>query len=71
MFTYMDAKYARMRYEEMLKEAEEQRRFAQLAAQNPGLLQRTFAALGRAFTPNRAQEVKAQPPVMRKGLAAE
>lgn len=71
MFTYMDATYAKTRYEEMLKEAEEQRRFAQVAAQNPGVLQRAFAALARVFTSNRAQDEAAQAPAMRKGLAAE
>ncbi|MFC1464142.1 MAG: hypothetical protein ACFLMY_04765 [Candidatus Brachytrichaceae bacterium NZ_4S206] len=71
MFTYIDVTYAKTRYEEMLKEAEEQRRFAQVAAQNPGVLQRAFAALARAFTPNRTQDEAARAPAMRKGLAAE
>lgn len=71
MFTHMDATYARMRYEEILREAEEQRRFAQVAAQNPGLLQSVFAALMRFFASRRAQQGDAQAPVMRQGLAAE
>ncbi len=71
MFTYIDATYAKMRYEEMLKEAEEQRRFAQVAAQNPGALRRALAALAHAFAPNRAPDEAAPAPTMRKGLAAE
>ena len=71
MFTYIDAAYAKTRYEEMLKEAEERRRFAQVAAQNPGVLRRTFATLSRALTLRKAQGKTAQAPAMRKRLAAE
>jgi hypothetical protein len=71
MFTYVDVMYAKTRYEEMLKEAEEQRRFAQAAAQGPNALQRAFATLVRALAPKQAQREAAQAPAMRKSLAAE
>lgn len=71
MFTYIDVTYAKLRYEEMLKEAEEQRLFARVAAQNPGALQRALAALARVFAPNRAPDESAPASAMRKGLAAE
>ncbi|GIV84459.1 MAG: hypothetical protein KatS3mg052_1466 [Candidatus Roseilinea sp.] len=71
MFTYLDATYAKLRYEEMLKEAEEHRLIARATAQNPGALQRARAALARVFAPNRASAESAPAPAMRKGLAAE
>ncbi len=71
MFTYIDATYAKLRYEEMLREAEEQRRFARIAAQNPGALRRALAALARTFAPSRTPDKAAAAPAMRKGLAAE
>ena len=71
MFTYIDVTYAKTRYEEMLKEAEERRRFARVTAHNPGALQRAFATLSRALTLRKAQGETAQAPAMRKSLAAE
>jgi len=71
MFTYIDVTYAKTRYEEMLKEAEERRRFARVAAQRPNALQRVFAALSRAMAARQVQGEAAQAPAMRKSLAAE
>ena len=66
MFTYIDAMYARMRHEEMLKEADRQRLVARAAVQRPGILERTakLAAL-------RSRQKHAQVPVVRRSLAAE
>ncbi len=71
MFTYVDTLYAKTRYEEMLKEAEERRRFAEIATQHPNALQRALATLANALAPKRAQREAAQAPAMRKGLATE
>ncbi len=71
MFTYVDAVYARMRHEEMLKEADRQRLIARATAQHPGILERTAAALKRSLAALRSQRRHAQAPVVRRSLAAE
>ena len=69
MFTYIDAVYARMRHEEMLKEADRQRLLARVAAQHPGILERAAAALKLAALRSRRQHVQAT--VVRRSLASE
>jgi cell division FtsZ-interacting protein ZapD len=71
MFTYIDAVYARMRHEEMLKEADRQRLVARVAAQHPGILERTAAALKQSLAALRSRRQHAQAPVVRRSLAAE
>ena len=69
MFTYIDAMYARMRHEEMLKEADRQRLVARVATQQPSILERTAAALKLAAVRSRHQHV--QLPVVRRSLSAK
>lgn len=71
MFTYVDVMYARTRYEEMLREAEEARRFAHVRSQTPGTLRRVFTALRSALMPQRAQPAQPQTAAMRKSMATE
>jgi hypothetical protein len=69
MFTYIDAVYARMRHEEMLKEASRQRLIARVATQHPSILERAAAALKLAAV--RSWQKHAQSPVVRRSLTAE
>jgi hypothetical protein len=69
MFTYIDAMYARMRHEEMLKEADRQRLVARVATQQPSILERTAAVLKLAAV--RSRQKHAQSPVVRRSLTAE
>lgn len=71
MFTYVDLMYGRTRHEELLKEAEQERRFAQYATQVPSAFERVFAMLKSALTPKRIQREVAKTATMRKGLATE
>ena len=71
MFTHIDAVYARMRHEEMLREAERRRLIAHLTAQRPSALKTIVAALRRGMAALRVQNRPAQMPTVRRGLAAE
>ncbi len=71
MFTYVDAAYAQMRYQEMLEEAERQRLIARLTAQQPSMLERITARLKRSLAAVRGQNRPAQMPAIQRGLAAE
>jgi hypothetical protein len=71
MFSLNDDALARARYNELLKEAEDYRRFAHLAA-GPNVFERAFAALKSVFVSKRSQPAReAQTQTMRKGLATE
>jgi hypothetical protein len=73
MLTFYDDVLARTRHNEMLKEAEEQRRFAHFGTQVPNVFQHAFAALKGAFASKRSQPAArdAHAPTKRKTLATE
>jgi hypothetical protein len=71
MFTYVDAVYARMRHEEMLKEADRRRLIARVTAQHPSILKRTATALKQSLAALRSQRRHAQAPLARRSLATE
>ncbi len=71
MFTYVDAAYAQMRYQEMLEEAKRQRLIARLTAQQPSMMERMIATLKRGLAWMRGQNRPAQVPTIQRGLAAE
>jgi hypothetical protein len=71
MFTYVDAAYAQMRYQEMLEEAKRQRLIARLTAQQPSMMERMIATLKRSLAWMRGQNRPSQVPTIQRGLAAE
>lgn len=62
MFSHADDLYARAKYEDMLREAEQHRRFAHVTGES-NFFERAFAALRSAFTAQRA-------PVQKPGASA-
>jgi hypothetical protein len=71
MFTYVDAAYAQIRYQEMLEEAKRQRLITRLTAQQPSVMERMIATLRRGLAWMRGQNRPAQVPTIQRGLAAE
>lgn len=71
MFTYIDAMAAQMRYEELLREADEARRFARVRSQAPGMLRRAFVALRSALISQRTQPAQPQTATMHRSMATE
>ena len=67
MFTVIDAQMAKLRYEEMLREAERERRFANSATVHVNLLSNALSALRAAFA-GRTQAIQ---PTVRRTVAAE
>jgi len=71
MFTYVDTVYARMRYEEMLKQAEQQRLVMRIAKQQPNAEKKLTAALKQALAVIRDQRRPIRSLAVRRSLAAE
>jgi len=59
MFTYVDAAYAQIRYQEMLEEAKRQRLIARLTAQQPSVMERMIATLRRGLAWMRSEQASA------------